>query len=126
MEREFHLAELVGPFAMTAGSPGRSYSRQEHRLKMRNMFLILLTSYSRAISAYSVDKYGKNDSLYPKDPKKKAKLPPADRFKDMEKSVGYLDSLLEGQQWVAGEDISIADYSLVVSVTVSEVCAAAQ
>lgn len=28
--------------------------------------------YSRAIIAYLVDQYGKDDSLYPKDPKKRA------------------------------------------------------
>ncbi|KAJ8867862.1 hypothetical protein PR048_031667 [Dryococelus australis] len=54
------------------------------------------------------------------DPVVHSQLPPAGSIKNVEKSVGYLDRLLEGEEWVAGEHVSIAYYSLVVSVTVSE------
>lgn len=33
---------------------------------------LLCVNFSRAIMAYLVNQYGKNDSLYPKDPKKRA------------------------------------------------------
>jgi glutathione S-transferase len=32
----------------------------------------MFTTYSRAIIGYLVEQYAKNDSLYPKDPKKRA------------------------------------------------------
>nr|CAD7198535.1 unnamed protein product [Timema douglasi] len=99
---------------------------------------------SRAILCYLVDQYGKNDSLYPKDPKKRAlvnqrlyfdigtlfprlkqyfisvafhgKDPDESQFQQIQEAVGFLEKFLEGQQWVAGDALTIADYNLLVSV----------
>ncbi|KAJ9583905.1 hypothetical protein L9F63_021753, partial [Diploptera punctata] len=96
---------------------------------------------SRAILAYLVNKYGKDDSLYPKDPQKRAivdqrlyfdlgTLYPVLRAYFTAKRTGtpvsaedsakvdeayqLLDKFLEGQDWVAGNNITIADYALSV------------
>lgn len=36
------------------------------------MLKLIISYFSRAILAYMVNKYGKSDTLYPKDPKKRA------------------------------------------------------
>nr|CAD7574750.1 unnamed protein product [Timema californicum] len=102
-------------------------------------------SVGRAILGYLVDQYGKDDSLYPKDPKKRAlvnqklyfdigtlfprlkqyfvkwcsfhgKDPDESQFQQIQEAVGFLEKFLEGQQWVAGDALTIADYNLLVSV----------
>lgn len=98
---------------------------------------------SRAILTYLVEKYGKNDSLYPKDPQKRAVInqrlffdmgtlyqrfsdyfipqlrlgQPADpeKFKKLEEAVELFEKLLENHKYAAGENISIADYALLAS-----------
>jgi glutathione S-transferase len=97
---------------------------------------------SRAILGYLVDKYGKDDSLYPKDAKKRAivnqrlffdmgtlyeglsdyfypqmvEKQPADpeKFKKMEKALEFFDGYLAENIFAAGEEITIADYSMIV------------
>ncbi|XP_055849627.1 glutathione S-transferase D1-like [Episyrphus balteatus] len=104
---------------------------------------------SRAICVYLVEKYGKTDSLYPKDPKKRAVInqrlyfdmgtlyqrfadyyypqifakAPADpeKFKKMEEAFGFLDIFLNGQQYAAGESLTVADIALVATVSTYEV-----
>lgn len=104
---------------------------------------------SRAIIAYLVEKYGKTDSLYPKDPKKRALVnqrlyfdigtlyqrladfyypqifakAPAnpDNLKKLEDAVGFLDKFLEGQEYSAGDSLTIADISLVATVSTLDV-----
>lgn len=98
---------------------------------------------SRAILSYLVEKYGKNDSLYPKDPKKRAivnqrlffdmgtlyknfadyyypqmmhKLPAdPEKLKKADEAVEFLDGFLANSTYAAGETITIADYSLLAS-----------
>jgi len=100
-------------------------------------------SESRAILAYFADKYGKKDSLYPKDPKKRAVVDqrlyfdmgtffqrfgeyfmpimrlkqPADpeKLKKLEEALEFLDGFLAKTKYAAGDDITIADYALVSS-----------
>jgi glutathione S-transferase len=95
---------------------------------------------SRAILTYLAEKYGKNDSLYPKDVQKRAvinqrlyfdmgtmyqrfyeyyipqmmKKLPADpeKFKKMEEGVEFLDGFLALTAYVAGDELTIADYAL--------------
>lgn len=104
---------------------------------------------SRAIIIYLVDKYAKNDALYPKDPKTRAVInqrlffdmdtiyesfadyyypqifesKPADpeKFKAMEEAVGFLEIFLTGNEYVAGNTISIADFSLLASISTFDV-----
>lgn len=100
---------------------------------------------SRAILVYLVEKYGKDDSLYPKDPQKQALVnqrlyfdmgtlfaaftayyypqfrlgKPADpeAFKKVESAFGYLNTFLEGQEYVAGDHLTIADIAILASVS---------
>lgn len=103
---------------------------------------------SRAIIAYLVDQYGKNDSLYPKDPKQRALIDqrlyfdastlyqrfgdlyypmmfggaPFDQSKKekLDEAFGFLNTFLEGQTWVAGPKLTIADISIAASVSTCE------
>nr|CAD7576220.1 unnamed protein product [Timema californicum] len=105
---------------------------------------------SRAILGYLVDQYAEDDSLYPKDPKKRAvinqrmyfdistlyqrlqdtymprilhresSIDPVTQSK-FEEALSILNELLEGHDWVAGSDFSIADISLAVTVSTAEV-----
>ncbi|XP_049803077.1 glutathione S-transferase 1-1-like [Schistocerca nitens] len=104
---------------------------------------------SRAIAAYLVDQYAKDDSMYPKDAKKRAlvnqrlffdlstlygsfadyyypvlfygapKFDP-EKFKKIEQAYDFLNTFLEGKEWVAGMSMTIADYSMVSSVGAAE------
>lgn len=104
---------------------------------------------SRAIQTYLVEKYGKTDSLYPKCPKKRAVVnqrlyfdlgtlyarladyyypqlfakAPAnpDNLKKLEDAVGFLNTFLEGQTYAAGDNLTVADISLVATVSTLEV-----
>lgn len=102
---------------------------------------------SRAIIIYLVQKYGKNDALYPSDPKKRAivnqrlyfdagtlytrmigyfsplfrKQPtkPEDLQK-LEDAIVFLNTFLEGQTYAAGNELTLADIALIVNVSVLE------
>lgn len=104
---------------------------------------------SRAIQIYLAEKYGKNDTLYPRCPKKRALVnqrlffdmgtlyqrfgdyyysqifakAPADpeKFKKMEEAMGYLETFLEGKKYAAGDYMTIADLSLLATVSSYEV-----
>jgi len=104
---------------------------------------------SRAIQIYLVEKYGKNDSLYPKDPQKRATVnqrlffdmgtlyqrladyyypqffakAPADpeKFKKIQDAFDFLDKFLEGHTYVAGDSLTIADLSILASVSTYDV-----
>lgn len=103
---------------------------------------------SRAIQAYLVDKYAKNDSLYPKCLEKRAlvnqrlyfdlgtlyarladyyypqlfnKVPlNPEKLKKLEDAVGFLNTFLEGNTYAAGDVLTIADISLVTTVSTME------
>nr|CAD7458695.1 unnamed protein product [Timema tahoe] len=104
---------------------------------------------SRAILAYLQSQYGKDESLYPKDPKKravvdqrlyfdmgtlyarigeyyypiifqKAKGDP-EKFKKLEEAFEFLEKFLTGSAWVAGDKITIADFAVISSVSTAEV-----
>ncbi|XP_015602125.1 glutathione S-transferase 1-1-like [Cephus cinctus] len=102
-------------------------------------------SESRAIAIYLVDKYAKNDELYPKDPEARALVNQRlffdattlyQRFIDyyfpvifagasfdpaalvkIDEAFGWLDSFLEGQEYLAGNNLTIADLALVAGVS---------
>ncbi|KAH8357184.1 hypothetical protein KR084_008260, partial [Drosophila pseudotakahashii] len=104
---------------------------------------------SRAIAVYLVEKYGKDDSLYPKDPKKQAVVNQRlyfdmgtlyDAFakyyypifrtgnpgteedlKKIETSFGFLDTFLEGQDYVAGDQLTVADIAILATVSTFEI-----
>ncbi|NP_001165913.1 glutathione S-transferase D1 [Nasonia vitripennis] len=91
---------------------------------------------SRAICQYLADKYGKNDSLYPKDPKQRAVVnqrlyfdlglyqsfadyfypqifggAPADsdKLQKIHDNLKFLETFLDGQKYLAGNNLTIAD-----------------
>ncbi|KAJ8945995.1 hypothetical protein NQ318_017111 [Aromia moschata] len=98
---------------------------------------------SRAIITYLQNKYGKDDSLYPKDPKKRAvvdqrlyfdatSLSPGARYafgmfrgetldpekmESLKKTFTFLDTFLEGSEYVAGDHYTLADISIVLTVS---------
>nr|QII57464.1 glutathione-S transferase delta2 [Xenocatantops brachycerus] len=106
-------------------------------------------SESHAIIAYLVDQYAKDDSLYPKDAKKRAlvnhqlffnvstlygrfsqyyypvmfwgaKQFDPEKFKALEAAYEFLNTFLDGQQWVAGTSMTIADYAILASVSTAD------
>lgn len=102
---------------------------------------------SRAIMGYLVDKYSKqDDSLYPRDPLKRAVVNQrmffdmgtlyqsfadyyypvffggaaayqAEAYKKIETALSYLNQFLDGNQFVAGDTLTIADLAIVASVS---------
>ncbi|XP_037786119.1 glutathione S-transferase 1-1-like isoform X2 [Penaeus monodon] len=106
---------------------------------------------SRAICTYLIAKYAEDDSLYPSDPKTRAlvdrllyfdmgtlyhrfgeyvypvmfygqeKLEPA-KLEKLHEALGWLDGFLAGHDWAAGNNITVADFVLVASVSSFEVC----
>ncbi|XP_039494449.1 uncharacterized protein LOC120453694 [Drosophila santomea] len=100
---------------------------------------------SRAIAIYLIEQYAKDDSLFPKDPKKQALVnqrlnfdmgtlyesfakyyyplfrtgkPGTDEdFKKIESSFEYLNIFLEGQDYVAGDHLTVADIAILSSVS---------
>ncbi|XP_016968909.1 glutathione S-transferase 1-1 [Drosophila rhopaloa] len=104
---------------------------------------------SRAIMVYLVEKYGKDDKLFPKDIQKQAlinqrlyfdmgtlyksfseyyypqiflKLPAnEENYKKIEVAFNFLNTFLEGQTFTAGEDYSLADVAFLASVSTFDV-----
>lgn len=103
---------------------------------------------SRAICIYLVEKYAKDDFLYPKDPKKRAivnqrlyfdmgtltkrfynffypqivlrEKPDVEKLKQLEEAVELLDLFLKNSEFVAGEIMTIADIAIAVTISVYE------
>ncbi|KAL6435414.1 hypothetical protein ACFW04_005417 [Cataglyphis niger] len=99
---------------------------------------------SRAIMTYLANQYGKDDSLYPKDPKKRALVdqrlyfdlgtlyssfadayyvwlftgvaPDEAKQNKISNALSLLDKFLEGENYVAGKTLTLADLTLVVTV----------
>lgn len=103
---------------------------------------------SRAIVIYLAEKYGKTDSLYPKDAQKRAvvnqrlyfdqgtlyqrladyyypqifakQAPNADNKKKLDEALDFLNVFLEKSTYAAGENLTLADISLVATVSTLE------
>lgn len=100
---------------------------------------------SRPIMTYLISKYAKNDSLYPKDPKEKAKVDQmmffdagslyCNMFKcympvirglansvneadlaRVEKSVEVLNAFLDGREFAAGDNLTVADFTISTTI----------
>lgn len=106
---------------------------------------------SRAILGYLVNKYGKDDQYYPVDPVKRAVVDqrlyfdmgtlyqrfaeyfypqikeqaPADpaKLKKMGESYEFLNQFLEGMKYTAGDQITIADFAILATVSTAVECA---
>ncbi|XP_076758398.1 glutathione S-transferase 1-1-like [Xylocopa sonorina] len=107
-------------------------------------------SESRAIMSYLADQYGKNDRLYPQAPMARAlinnrlyfdigtlykamkyyyypvvfrgeKEYNSENYKMVENAYEILDKFLDGQDYVAGRNLTIADLALVATVSTMEV-----
>lgn len=105
---------------------------------------------SRAICVYLIEKYG-NSSLYPKDLKSRSVVnqrlyfdmgtlyakfadyyypqifhkQPADpeKFKAMETALGFFDKFLESSKYAAGDELTVADFALVATISSYDVSA---
>lgn len=105
---------------------------------------------SRAIITYLVDKYGKDDSLYPKDAQKRALIlhrlffdatvlyqrfgdlyypyifagVPFDdeKKKKLDEAFDFLNTFLIDNEFAAGNSLTVADISLMASISSMEVC----
>lgn len=101
---------------------------------------------SRAILCYLAGKFGKNDSLYPKDPKKRAivdqrlffdldlnqrmfgvlmpklfgKEPAPDAMTKIDDGLETLSRILDKHPWVAGENMTIADHAVKVTLSTTQ------
>lgn len=98
-----------------------------------------------AIGSYLVQKFGKDDKLYPRNPQQKAIVDQRlyfdvgtlyarirnicfpvlflgettvseDKKKSLEEAFGWMDTFLTGRPWIAGADMTIADCSCAASV----------
>ncbi|XP_061705098.1 glutathione S-transferase 1-1-like [Cydia pomonella] len=104
---------------------------------------------SRAIITYLANKYGQGSTLYPEEPRARALVDqrlyfdigtlyqrfadyfypqlfggaPADQGKlqKIEEALKFLDTFLEGQKYVAGPNLTLADLSLIATVSSFEV-----
>ncbi|XP_017038680.1 glutathione S-transferase 1-like [Drosophila ficusphila] len=102
---------------------------------------------SHAIIAYLVSKYGDTDALYPKDPLQRAKIDqrlhfesgvvfanslrpiskavlflgqttlPKERYDAVIEVYDFVETFLKGQEYIAGNQLTIADFSIVSTVT---------
>jgi len=100
---------------------------------------------SRAIMTYLANRYGKDDSLYPKDPKKRAVVdqrlyfdlgtlyqsfadayytwffagiaPDQAKNDKINNALSFLDKFLEGEKYAAGKTLTLADLALVVTIS---------
>lgn len=100
---------------------------------------------SRVICTYLIEKYAKDDSLYPKDPQKRALInqrlyfdmgnmyhsfaeylypqcfggAPADpsKLEKIDETMDLLEKFLDGQNYVAGSSLTVADLCLACSVS---------
>ncbi|KAL7637600.1 UNVERIFIED_CONTAM: hypothetical protein RMT77_012329 [Armadillidium vulgare] len=100
---------------------------------------------SRAICTYLIGKYGKDDSLYPKDLKTRAEIdrllyfdmgtlykrfedyvypvfligdkkPDPEKLKSLHEALRYLEGFLKGHDFAVGNKLTVADYVLISSV----------
>lgn len=104
---------------------------------------------SRAILAYLAEQYGTETNLYPTDHQQRALInqrlyfdlgtlyqrfgeffypqlhnnesADAEKLKKVEEALGFLNTFLENQQYAAGEHLTIADISLLATVSTIEV-----
>lgn len=109
----------------------------------------LTLSESRAICQYLVNQYGSDDVLYPKDAPTRAKVdyflnfdlgtlyrrciayiepivmgspPDEDALNKVHEAMGWLNDFLEEKDYLLGNDITIADYSVLGTVVSAKEC----
>ncbi|NP_001165914.1 glutathione S-transferase D3 [Nasonia vitripennis] len=104
---------------------------------------------SRAIMIYLVEKYGKNSRILPSEPSGRALVNQAlsfdigtlfkamaqyyfpvifkieethspERYEKLKDAFGILDRMLESQDYVAGRNLTVADLSIIATVTTAE------
>ncbi|KAG5885544.1 hypothetical protein JTB14_007624 [Gonioctena quinquepunctata] len=105
---------------------------------------------SNAIMKYLVDQYAKDDSLYPRDPKKAAVVTQRLFFvagylfprlaeyhftgiktgvkgdeaslNKLEEALQFVDGFLQGHSWIAGDNMTVADFAVIAPITAINAC----
>jgi len=105
---------------------------------------------SRAMLQYLANAYGKDDSLYPKDAKKRALVDQrllfdmgtlytrfgevyypaifggakldAEKVQKFEEALGWMEGFLKTTKYIAGDNLTIADFTIMASLTTAEAC----
>ncbi|XP_026759797.1 glutathione S-transferase 1-1-like [Galleria mellonella] len=103
---------------------------------------------SRAIITYLVNKYGKDTGLYPEEPRARATVdqrlyfdmgtlyqrfgeyyypqilagapPDAEKLKKLEQALEFMNTFLDGQEYLAGPQLTVADLSTVATISTLE------
>jgi glutathione S-transferase len=105
---------------------------------------------SRAVMMYLADHYGKDDSLYPKDPTKRflvnqrlffdmtlyqkfgdyyypqifqQKLEDPEKIEPFKNALGFLNTFLEGNEWACGDKMTLADLALAATIDTFDISA---
>lgn len=103
---------------------------------------------SSVIATYLIQKYGKDDSLYPKDSKKRSVVdqrlyfnlgvlgqrfsdyfypmmmgntPDPTKLQKLQDSLEILNTFLEGKEYVAGDSLTVADFGISSTITTLDV-----
>ncbi|CAH2107521.1 unnamed protein product [Euphydryas editha] len=105
----------------------------------------LIIHDSHVILTYLTEKYGKDESLYPKDPKQRAQVdqklffdtllffrlrsisyaaifegvrkPTEKQLKDLDEAYSFLEAFLSKTKFIAGDNMTIADISILATVS---------
>jgi len=105
---------------------------------------------SRAMLQYLANAYSKDDTVYPKDPKQRAIVDQrllfdmgtlyktfgevyypvifakekfnAEKIQKFDEALGYLDGFLKVTKYAAGNNITIADFTIMASLATAEAC----
>ncbi|CAH1175607.1 unnamed protein product [Phaedon cochleariae] len=135
-----HTVEIINLLAKEQMNPEFIKMNPLHTVPVLNDGGFIIYD-SHVIMKYLVNEYGKDDSLYPTNPKKAALVdqrlffsatylfarfitfytptlffgspPDEENRAKLNEALQFLNKFLEGQKWVAGDNMTIADFSII-------------